>query len=114
MFGPVWTVLYALMGISAWLIWRVEGFGPARITLGLFIIQLAVNALWSWLFFAWHLGGLAFADILLLDLLIAAILIGFWSIRRIAGVLLVPYLLWSGFATVLNFAVWQLNPDLLG
>src|SRR3546814_2350052 len=62
-FGPVWTVLYALMGIAAWLVWRVGGFRAARAALTLFLVQLAVNALWSWLFFGWHLGALAFADI---------------------------------------------------
>ena len=62
-FGPVWTVLYVLMGIAAWLVWRVGGFRAARTALTLFLMQLAVNALWSWLFFGWHLGALAFADI---------------------------------------------------
>src|SRR3546814_4778637 len=61
----VWTVLYALMGIAAWLVWRVGGFRAARAALTLFLVQLAVNALWSWLFFGWHLGALAFADIVL-------------------------------------------------
>src|SRR3546814_7211039 len=71
-FGPVWTVLYALMGIAAWLVWRVGGFRAARAALTLFLVQLAVNALWSWLFFGWHLGALAFADIVLLWVLIVA------------------------------------------
>ncbi len=113
-FGPVWTILYALMGIAAWLVWRVGGFHAARTAIGLFLVQLAVNALWSWLFFGWHRGALAFADILLLWSLIVATLVAFWRIRPLAGALLVPYLLWVSFASVLNYSVWQLNPQLLG
>ena len=113
-FGPVWTLLYALIGIAAWLVWRVGGFRAAASALALFLVQLAVNALWSWLFFGWHLGALAFADIVLLWLLILATLIAFWRIRPLAGVLLVPYLLWVSFATALNYATWRLNPQLLG
>lgn len=113
-FGPVWTVLYAFMGIAAWLVWRAKGFRPARVPLLLFLVQLAVNAMWSWLFFGWHLGALAFADILLLCVLIVVVLVAFWRRRLLAGVLLVPYLLWVGFASVLCCVVWQLNPQLLG
>ena len=113
-FGPVWTVLYALMGIAAWLVWRVAGFRAARTALTLFLVQLAVNALWSWFFFGWHLGAVAFADIVLLWVLIVATLIAFWRIRPIAGALLIPYLLWVSFASALNYAVWQLNPQILG
>ncbi len=113
-FGPVWTVLYAFMGIAAWLVWREGGFGAARTALTLFLLQLAVNALWSWLFFGWHLGALSFAFILLLWVLIAATLITFLRIRSLAGILLVPYLLWVSFASVLNYTIWQLNPRLLG
>jgi tryptophan-rich sensory protein len=113
-FGPVWTVLYALMGIGAWLVWRVGGFRAANNALTLFLVQLALNALWSWLFFGWHRGAWAFADILLLWALIVATLIAFWRIRPLAGALLVPYLLWVGFAAALNYSVWQLNSQILG
>jgi tryptophan-rich sensory protein len=113
-FGPVWTVLYVLMGIAAWLVWRVGGFRAARFALTLFLAQLALNALWSWLFFGWHRGGLAFADILLLWALIVATLIAFWRISPLAGALLIPYLLWVSFAAVLNYSVWRLNPQVLG
>jgi tryptophan-rich sensory protein len=113
-FGPVWTVLYVLMGIAAWLVWRVGGFGAAKAALTLFLGQLALNALWSWLFFGWHRGALAFADILVLWVLIVATLISFWRISPLAGALLVPYLLWVSFASALNYAVWQLNPKVLG
>ena len=82
--------------------------------LPLFLVQLAVNALWSWLFFAWHRGALAFADIVLLWLLIIATLASFWRVRPLAGAFLIPYLLWVSFAAALNFSVWQLNPQVLG
>lgn len=102
------------MAISAWLVWRNGGMAAQRQALSLFILQLGVNALWSWLFFAWHLGLLAFIDILLLLVLIAATQIAFWRVNRLAAALLAPYILWVGFAALLNFSVWQLNPQLLG
>ena len=116
LFGPVWTVLYALMAIAAWLVWRIDGFGAnsgsrARMALLLFIAQLIANALWSWLFFYWRDSALAFVDIVLLWLLIAATLVMFWRITPAAGVLLVPYLLWVSFAAALNYSLWQLNPS---
>lgn len=113
-FGPVWSVLYAMMGVASWLVWRQAGFQAARTALLLFMVQLAVNTLWSWLFFGWHRGALAFADILLLWALIAATVITFWRVRPLAGALLLPYWLWVSFAAVLNYAVWQLNPQSLG
>lgn len=114
LFGPVWTVLYALMGIAAWLVWCFGGFRTNRQALTLFLVQLALNALWSWFFFVWHLGALAFADIVVLWLLIAATLVSFWRVRPLAGALLIPYLLWINFAAALNYSVWQLNPQVLG
>lgn len=113
-FGPVWTVLYVLMGIAAWQVWRVDGFRAAKSALTLFLVQLALNALWSWLFFGWHRGALAFADIVLLLALILATLFAFWRIKPLAGALIVPYLLWVTFALALNYSVWQLNPRVLG
>lgn len=112
-FGPVWTVLYVLMAVAAWLVWRAGGFRAARSALSLFLVQLAFNAPWSWLFFAWHRGALAFADILMLWALIVATLIAFSRIRRLAGALLAPYLAWVSFAAVLNYFMWQLNPGVL-
>ena len=114
LFGPVWSVLYALMGLAAWWVWRVGGFRKARGALTLFLVQLALNALWSWLFFGWHRGALAFVDILVLWALIGATVISFWRIRPLAGALLVPYFLWVSFAAALNYSVWQLNPQVLG
>jgi tryptophan-rich sensory protein len=113
LFGPVWTVLYVLMGIAAWMVWRDRGFRNARLALGLFLVQLALNALWSWLFFAWHLGAWALADIVVLWVLILATTIAFWRIKPMAGALLIPYLAWVGFACFLNHAVWRLNPLVL-
>ena len=112
-FGPVWTVLYALMAVSAWWVWRSRGFAGAQTALLLFIVQLIANALWSWLFFAWHQGALAFAEVLVLWCLIVATVVSFQRIRTLAGVLLYPYLAWCTFAAVLTFAVWRLNPGRL-
>jgi len=114
LFGPVWTVLYALMAIAAWLVWRSGGLRTNRIAFSFFLGQLVLNALWSWLFFAWHLGALAFADTVFLWLLIIATLVSFWRVRPLAGALLIPYLLWVSFASALNYSVWQLNPQVLG
>ena len=113
-FGPVWTALYAIMGIAAWLVWRARGFGRALSALLLYLLQLGVNVLWSWLFFSWRLGLMAMIDILVLLVLILATLIAFWGVRPLAGWLLLPYLLWVGFAAVMNHAIWQLNPGILG
>jgi translocator protein len=113
LFGPVWSALYALMAVSAWLVWRERGFAGARIALVLFLVQLAANALWSWLFFAWRQGGLAFAEVLLLCALIVATIIAFHRVNRLAAVLLYPYLAWSLFASALTFSVWRLNPGVL-
>ena len=110
-FGPVWSTLYALMAVSAWLVWRKPD--ATRRALQLFVGQLAANALWSWLFFAWHQGALAFIDVLALLVLIAATIISFWRLNRVAAVLLVPYILWVGFASALTWAVWRANPMVL-
>ncbi|RPI46494.1 MAG: tryptophan-rich sensory protein [Betaproteobacteria bacterium] len=113
LFGPVWTLLYLSMALAAWLVWRERGARDTRLALSLFLAQLVANALWSWLFFAWHLGLAALADIVLLWILIVATLVAFWWIRRLAGVVLIPYLVWVTFAALLNLRVWQLNPGLL-
>jgi tryptophan-rich sensory protein len=114
LFGPVWTVLYLLMGIAAWLVWRRRETQRVGTPLALFIAQLAANALWSWLFFAWHRGAWAFADIVALLVLVAATVVAFARVRRAAGVLMVPYLAWLAYAGVLNLWVWRANPALLG
>ena len=112
-FGPVWSVLYVLMAVAAWLVWRESKQSSARTPLLLFVLQLAFNALWSWLFFAWRLGALAFIDALLLLALITATVFSFWRVSRLAGALLLPYLAWVSFATVLTWVVWRNNPGLL-
>lgn len=114
LFGPVWSVLYLLQGIGVWLVWRERGVGGARAALGLFLVQLAANALWTWLFFAWRQGALAFGEVLVLWVLILATVVSFWRVRPLAGALLLPYLLWVSFASALTYSVWQLNPRLLG
>ncbi|MDQ7988178.1 MAG: TspO/MBR family protein [Candidatus Dactylopiibacterium sp.] len=111
-FGPVWSVLYALMGVAAWLIWQAPR-GRAW-PLMLFVAQLALNALWSWLFFAWHAGAAAFAEVILLLVLIAATVLAFARVSRAAAALLLPYLAWVGFASALTWALWRANPALLG
>lgn len=111
-FGPVWTVLFAAMGVAAWLVWRAPG--KNRGALILFAVQLAVNALWSWLFFVWQTGMWAFAEMLLLILLIAATGSAFRRFSRTAALLLLPYLAWVAYATVLTWYVWRHNPGLLG
>ncbi|MCP8688241.1 TspO/MBR family protein [Marinobacterium sedimentorum] len=113
-FGPVWTALYVLMAIAAWLVWRCGGLRANRQALRLFLVQLAFNALWSWVFFAWHSGLWAFVEVIVLWSLIVATLVSFWRVRLLAAVLLLPYLLWVSFAAALNFSLWQLNPQLLG
>ena len=112
-FGPVWTVLYLLMAVAAWLVWK-EGRKPDnRRALSFYLLQLALNALWTWVFFAWRLGGWALAEIIVLWVLILLTTIGFYRVRPIAGLLLVPYLAWVTFATVLNAVLWRMNPQLL-
>ncbi len=112
LFGPVWTLLYSLMGIALWRVWRSSP--PRTAAIGLFVAQLVVNALWSWLFFRWHLGGPAFAWIVLLLVLIGATMAAFWRIERPAALLLAPYLGWVVFATVLSWSIWRANPAALG
>ncbi|MEI2261967.1 tryptophan-rich sensory protein [Stenotrophomonas indicatrix] len=112
-FGPVWTVLYALMALAAWLVWRQGGWRAAAPALALYLLQLALNVLWSWLFFGWKQGALAFADIALLLALIVATIVAFHRVRPAAAWLLLPYLAWVTFASALNYAVWQANPAAL-
>lgn len=110
-FGPVWSTLYVLMGVAAWLVWRSPG--SKGTALPLFGAQLAANALWSWLFFAWHRGALAAFEVLVLLALIVATVAAFWRHSRLAALLMVPYLLWVSFASVLTWAVWWSNRGLL-
>lgn len=114
LFGPVWTALYAMMAVAAWLIWRQGGLKFHRVALSLFVLQLILNALWSWLFFAWQMGAASLFNIIVLWCLILATILYFKRSSYWAAALLAPYLLWVGFATALNHAMWQLNPQVLG
>lgn len=108
-FGPVWSFLYASMAVAAWLVWRQEGLRGARVALGLFAVQLALNVAWSWLFFGLRSPGLALVDVVLLLAAILATLIAFWRRSIAAGALMAPYLGWVGFASALNLAIWRMN-----
>lgn len=112
-FGPVWTVLYTLIAIAAFLVVREVGWSAARVPLLLYVVQLAVNAIWTWLFFGWRMGGAALLDIAVLLVLVAVMAVVFWRVQPVAGILLLPYLGWVGFATALTWSVWRLNPGLL-
>ena len=108
-FGPVWTALYAMMAVAAWLVWRRGGWKEQRKPLLIFLAQLALNAVWTALFFGLHRPGVAFAEIVLLWLAIVATLVAFRPVNRTAAWLLVPYLAWVSFAAVLNGTLWRLN-----
>jgi tryptophan-rich sensory protein len=124
LFGPVWTVLYAMMAVAGWLVWRTgtvagggdsggaagaAGAGGRRLALAVFALQLVLNGAWSWLFFGLHRPGLAFAEIVTLWLAILATTVLFWKQRPLAGALLLPYLAWVSFAAALNFELWRLS-----
>jgi tryptophan-rich sensory protein len=110
LFAPVWTLLYMMMAGAAWLVWKQHGVQGAALPLTLFILQLALNCAWTWLFFGRHRPGSALVDIGVLWLVLLATVVTFWGLQPLAGQLLIPYLLWVTFATVLNFAVYRLNP----
>jgi benzodiazapine receptor len=112
-FGPVWSVLYLLMGVAVWLVWREGRAKGSTAASALYVVQLAANALWSWLFFGWRMGAFAFADVLILLALIVATVVVFWRVRRLAAILLLPYLAWVAFASALTWSVWQGNPGAL-
>lgn len=109
-FAPAWTLLYVLMAVSAWLVWRDGSWRMQSKALSLFMMQWTLNLLWTPLFFGMHRPDWALLDILALWLMILATLLAFWRVRRLAGALLLPYLAWVTFATALNFMIWCLNP----
>jgi translocator protein len=108
-FGPVWTILYAMMALSAWLVWRQAGWAGARFALILFAIQLVLNTVWSVVFFGMQAIGAAFGEILLLWMMTIATAVAFASISFLAAWLLLPYIGWVAFASYLNFRIWQMN-----
>ena len=109
-FAPVWTTLYLLMGIALFLVLR-KGLNEKdiKIAVAVFILQLVLNALWSFLFFGLESPFAAFIEIIFLWAAILISIILFFQISRVAGALLIPYILWVSFASVLNFAIWQMN-----
>lgn len=108
-FGPMWSTLYLLMGISAWMVWSRDGFSRAGAALTLFLLQLGLNALWTPVFFGMKRPDLALVIIVALLIMIAVTRKAFRRHDRLAAWLLVPYLLWVGFATALNAVLWRLN-----
>jgi len=108
LFGPVWTALYVLMGISLFLVWRSAASQKSTAII-LFALQLVLNFFWSFIFFKEHQPGFAFAEILVLWLMILLTIFSFGRINKVAAWLLVPYMSWVSFAAVLNFTIWQLN-----
>jgi translocator protein len=109
LFGPVWTVLYILMAVAAWLVWKEYGFRGAPLALGLFLLKLVLNAMWSWLFFGLQRPDLAFVEVIVFLAVLAATVVLFWRRRPLAGALMLPYLAWVAFATVLTGTIWWLN-----
>ncbi|TWU28958.1 TspO/MBR family protein [Novipirellula artificiosorum] len=108
-FGPVWTTLFIMMAVAAWRVWKQEGFKPAATPLTLFAAQLGLNVAWSWVFFGMHQPGWAFVEIVILWLAIVATTVAFFRRSKVAGGLMLPYLAWVSFASVLNFAIWRMN-----
>jgi tryptophan-rich sensory protein len=109
LFGPVWTLLYVMMAVAAWLVWREGGWKNQTRPLALFLFQWLLNVLWTPLFFGMHRSGLAYIEIVALWSVLAATLGLFWRVKKTAGLLLVPYLVWVTFAAALNFTLWHMN-----
>lgn len=105
-FAPVWSLLYLMIAVSGWLIWRVDTASPAMV---LWFIQLVLNAAWSWLFFGLHRMDLGFYDIVLLWFAILGFMLAAWPVSALASLLFIPYWLWVSFAAALNYTIWRLN-----
>ena len=110
LFGPVWTLLYVLMAVAAWRVWRAADRDTARGPLTLFALQLALTLGWTVVFFGLLKIGAAVATIIVLDVGVIVTVLAFRTVDRIAALLMVPYLAWVAFATILNIAIWRLNP----
>jgi tryptophan-rich sensory protein len=106
-FGPAWTLLYTLMAVAAWLVWKRVGFSRP---LAFYFVQLALNAAWTPILFGAHQLGWALIEILIMWIMILLTLLSFRRVTPSAGWLFLPYLAWVSFATVLNFTLWRLNP----
>ena len=109
LFGPVWTLLFLMMAVAAWLVWRGHGTRAARSALKWFGIQLTLNVLWSFLFFGMQRPGIAFTEIVALWISIVATCLAFQAKSNTAALMLAPYLAWTSFAVILNFAIWRMN-----
>jgi len=109
LFGPVWTTLYLLMGISLYLIWKEKKSKERNFAMLIFLIQLALNFAWSYIFFYFNKIGFAFAEIILLWLSIVLMIIRFYKIKPITAYINIPYLLWVSFASMLNLSYYLLN-----
>jgi len=108
-FGPVWTVLYILMGISLFLIWKLDAGKARNMTIFVFLLQLVLNFAWSFIFFYFNMLGLALFEIMLLWMSIVMMLVLFYKLRPLAAYINIPYLLWVTFATMLNAAYYFIN-----
>lgn len=108
-FSPVWTVLYVMMATAGWIVWMRGRSSSAAVALGLFAVQLVLNAAWSWLFFGMRSVAAGLVDIALLWCAILATIIAFWRVSVLAGALMMPYLLWVSYAAALNFVIWKMN-----
>ena len=107
-FGPVWTVLYIMMAAAAWIVWRKTGNFISTPML-VFILQLILNLAWSWLFFGMRNPLAGLIDIVILWIAILITVVTFWKVYSLAGILLLPYLIWVTFASALNFSIWRMN-----
>ena len=108
-FAPVWSLLYLMIALAGWRVWRRVGVAGAPAAMAVYATQLALNLGWSFLFFGSRMIGVALAEILLLLVVICVNAVLFWRKDRVAGWLLAPYVAWVAFASVLNFALWRLN-----
>jgi benzodiazapine receptor len=107
LFGVVWTPLYVLIAIAPWLVWRERLDNSVGMAIGFWAVQLVLNALWTWIFFAWERPGAALVEIMILFVAVTLTIVLFRPISKLAALLLVPYLLWVGFAAALNYAIWR-------
>lgn len=108
LFGPVWSILYIMIAVAGWLVWRADGMGAAVL---LWACQLALNGLWSFLFFGIRRMDLAMVDVVLLWLAIASFIAVALPISQAAAFLFIPYLVWVSIAAALNLSVWRMNPE---
>jgi tryptophan-rich sensory protein len=113
LFGPAWSLLYVLMAVAAYRVWRLEGWAGAQVELGLYVVQLVLNAGWSWFFFVRRTGLGSTIEAAMLWAAVVATMVAFWGRDTLAGVLFVPYVAWVTFATALTVSVWRRNPTLL-